>query len=176
MILSHIDDKVTMRRANSNRQQVAPLLGCRRGPAIRAIGAAVLVSAALAACAPTITKHGHHFQETDIQQVQVGMSTDQVRMTLGTPATTATVGSGSAFYYISSTEAQSSFFKATEVDRQVVAVYFSPQGSVERVAHYGMKDGKVIDFITRQTPNHTRDEGILKQLFRNLGVKQLGLE
>lgn len=97
-------------------------------------------------------------------------------MSLGTPATTATVGSGSAFYYISSTTTQSSFFQPTEIDRQVVAVYFSPQGSVDRVANYGMKDGKVFDFVSRQTPSHAREEGILKQLFRNLGVKQLGLE
>ena len=111
-----------------------------------------------------------------MQQVQAGMSQEQVKASLGTPATTATVGTGSAYYYISSTTTQTSFFNPTEVDRQVVAVYFGPQGSVERLANYSMKDGKVFDTVSRTTPHHARDEGILKSLFRNLGVKQLGLE
>ena len=59
-------------------------------------------------------------------------------MNLGTPATTAVVNNGQAFYYISSTQSQTSFFLPSEKDRQVVAVYFSPGGTVDRVANYGM--------------------------------------
>ena len=95
-------------------------------------------------------------------------------MSLGSPTTTTTTGSGSAYYYISSTEGQSAFFKPTEKDRQVVAVYFTPTGTVERVANYGLKDGKVFDYISRTTPvPGGKDDGILKQLFRNLGSKQI---
>ncbi|MBN9246301.1 MAG: outer membrane protein assembly factor BamE, partial [Hyphomicrobium sp.] len=55
----------------------------------------------LGACGtPTITKHGQQFRATDLQAVQPGMSQDQVRTALGTPATTAVVGDGRAFYYI----------------------------------------------------------------------------
>jgi outer membrane protein assembly factor BamE (lipoprotein component of BamABCDE complex) len=130
----------------------------------------------LSACGETITKHGHQFQDNDLTQVSSGMSQDQVRSTLGTPTTTATVGAGSAYYYISSTTGQTSFFKPVEKDRKVLAVYFSPLGSVDRVAQYGLKDGKVFDYVKQQTPTPARDEGILKALFRNLGTKQLGLE
>jgi outer membrane protein assembly factor BamE (lipoprotein component of BamABCDE complex) len=64
--------------------------------------------------------------------------------------------------------------KPTEVDRQVMAVYFAPTGTVERVANYGMKDGKVFDFVSRTTPAPGgKDDGMLKQLFRNLGTKQI---
>lgn len=119
-------------------------------------------------------KHGHQFRENDIAQIQPGMSQDQVKLTLGTPATTATVGTGNAYYYISSTAEQVVFLTPKEVDRQVVAVYFNPLGSVERVANYGIKDGKVFDFVTRTTPAPgAGDEGLLKSLFRNLGKKQL---
>jgi len=58
----------------------------------------------------------------------------------------------------------------------VVAVYFSSLGSVDRVAQYGLKDGKVFDYVKNETPAHARDEGILKALFRNLGIKQFGLD
>ena len=57
-----------------------------------------------------------------------------------------------------------------------VAVYFSPLGTVDRVSNYGLKDGKVFDYVKQQTPTVARDEGIIKALFRNLGTKQLGLE
>lgn len=144
-----------------------------RGALPAALAAACL---ALAGCSETVTKRGHLFQENDLQQVRPGMSQDQVRTSLGTPTTTAAVGSGSAFYYISSTETSKAFFKPTEKDRTVLAVYFTPMGSVERVAQYGLKDGKVFDFVKNETPHQARDEGMLKALFRNLGTKPLSTD
>ena len=143
---------------------------------VAAVALAMMASAALlAGCGtPTITKHGQQFRATDLQSVQPGMSQEQVRTTLGTPATTAVLGDGRAFYYISSTDQQKSFFLPTESDRQVVAVYFNRGGTVDSIANYGLKDGKVFDFVSRTTPAPGgKDEGILKGLFRNLGKQQL---
>ncbi len=126
----------------------------------------------LAGCSSTVTRHGHLFQENDLQQVQPGMSQEQVKLTLGTPTQTATAGNANAFYYMSSTKKQSSFMSPTETDRQVVAVYFNKVGTVDRVANYGMKDGKVFDTISRTTPSaNQNDDGVLKSLFRNLGQR-----
>ena len=95
-------------------------------------------------------------------------------MNLGTPATTAVVGTGQAYYYISSTSTQTMFFSPSEKDRQVVAVYFAQGGTVERVANYGLKDGRVVDSVSRKTPAPGGNEdGIIKQLFRNLGTRQI---
>ena len=135
--------------------------------------AIVTMALFVSACAEQITRRGHYFNDSDLQQVQPGMSQDTVRSVLGTPDTTSTVLSGNAYYYISSTEKQKAFMKPSEVDRRVLAVYFNQVGTVERVAHYGMKDGRVFDFVKRETPSHARDEGILTSLFRNLGKKQL---
>ncbi len=56
----------------------------------------------------------------------------------------------------------------------MLAIYFTPTATVERVANYGMKDGKVFDFVSRTTPAPGgKDDGIIKQLFRNLGSKQI---
>ena len=116
---------------------------------------------ALGACAPTITKHGHHFQDSDVAQIQNGMSQEQVKTVLGSPTTTATVGGGSAFYYISSTQQQTAFMKPDEVDRKVLAVYFSQFGSVERVSNYGLKDGKVFDFVKNAQEHKWKFCGLL---------------
>ena len=130
------------------------------------------LSLGIAGCSSTVTKHGHLFQENDLQQVQPGMSQEQVKLTLGTPTTTATAGNANAYYYMSSTKKQTSFMSPTETDRQVVAVYFNKVGTVDRVANYGMKDGKVFDTISRTTPSaNQNDDGVLKSLFRNLGQR-----
>jgi outer membrane protein assembly factor BamE (lipoprotein component of BamABCDE complex) len=141
------------------------------------LAACMIVAAsglALAACEPNILKHGAQFHESDLQQVQPGMTQDQVRMTLGTPSTTAVVGNNQAYYYISSTATQTSFMLPTEQERQVIAVYFTQGGTVERVANYGLKDGRVFDFVSRTTPAPGgREDGIVQALFRNLGQKQI---
>jgi outer membrane protein assembly factor BamE (lipoprotein component of BamABCDE complex) len=142
--------------------------------AVLAIWLSVSAAVLLGGCGSTVTRHGHQFQETDLQQVSTGMSGDQVRLALGTPASISAINQGQAYYYISSTMKQTAFFEPKEIDRKVVAVYLSPAGTVERVANYGLKDGKVFDYITRTTPSaNTREEGILRQLFRNLGQRQI---
>jgi len=151
-------------------------VGHGRRRALHALSAAALLALALTACSETVIKHGHHFQDNDVAQIAPGMSQEQVKTSLGTPTTTATVGSGLAYYYIASTQGQKSFLKPTEKDRKVLAVYFGQHGSVDRVAQYGLKDGKVFDFVAQETPHHARDESMLKALFRNLGTKQLGLD
>lgn len=138
-----------------------------------ALEVAAIAALLTAACAPTVTRHGHHFNESDVQQVQVGMSQNQVSGVLGTPTTTATVSGSQTYYYISSTQEQTAFFTPKETDRKVLAVYFSPLGSVDRVSQYGLKDGKVVNYSKNQTQSHTKDEGVIKSLFRNLGTKQL---
>jgi len=147
----------------------------RRLPVIGALCAAIVAAAAMAGCSPTTLRHGHHFQESDLQQVQPGMSQDAVRLALGTPDTTSTISGSSAYYYISSTTQQMAFMKPTETDRKVLAVYFNPVGTVDRVAQYGQKDGKLFDYVKRETPSHSRDRGLIGQILRGIGpVNPLG--
>ena len=133
------------------------------------LGAGLLT---LAACGTTTTKHGHHFGDNDVGQIQPGMSQDSVRMALGTPTTTSATGGSNAYYYISSTTKQTAFFMPDEVDRRVLAVYFNRIGSVEHVANYGLKDGQVINYAKGETPAHIRDQGFIKKFFRGVGPKQ----
>ncbi len=132
----------------------------------------VLVLSALAAGCSSIgtqeATHGHLFTPEQLQQVRPGMSKEQVKLALGTPTTVTTVGND-AFYYISNKTKAGPFLGTREVDRRVVAVYFDQYGSVQRVANYGLKDGKIFDFISRETPSYGKDQSIIKQLFRNLG-------
>jgi outer membrane protein assembly factor BamE (lipoprotein component of BamABCDE complex) len=123
----------------------------------------------LAACAADIQKHGHVLADDELAQIKPGMSRDQVVLALGTPDTKSTVGQ-EAFYYISTTTKRSAaFLNPHTVDRRVVAVYFDKKDSVQRLANYGLQDGKVVDFIARETPSKGSEDGLLKELFRNIG-------
>lgn len=127
------------------------------------------LGAGLAACTAQTARHGQIFTDAELKQVQEGMTQDQVMLTLGSPTTRSTVGDG-AFYYISTkTRTPVGFMKPQVVDRRVVAVYFDESNQVRRVANYGMEDGKVIDFITRKTPTYSGEDGLLQELFRNVG-------
>ena len=82
----------------------------------------------------------------------MGASQEQVLIVLGTPSTVATV-SGEVFYYISQRGVQPAYFMQQNVtDQRVIAVYFDKNRRVERLANYGLKDGKVFDFVSRTTP------------------------
>ena len=145
--------------------------GPRRRARISSAVAIVAGSLILSACGGNnVIRQGHQFQDEDLSQVREGMSKEQVSLALGTPDTKSTVGGGT-FYYVSTTAVQPMPFLSPEVtDRRIVAVYFNNKDHVEKIANYGLKDGKVFDFIKRETPVYTRDQGMLKELFRNIGA------
>lgn len=128
----------------------------------------LVLSAALAGCVTQTQRHGHLFTDTDLQQVQAGMTVDQVHAVLGTPDTTSTIG-GNAHYYISSTTQGSAMMQPKEVDRTVVAVYFNQFGTVDQIANYTMQDGKVFDTIARTTPAAKKDKSFIERIFSGVG-------
>ncbi len=125
----------------------------------------------LIGCAGQVDRHGHLFTDVNLQQIQPGMSQDQVRLTLGTPDTKGTLD-GDVFYYISSTRKTLPMGRPKVIDRKIVAVYFNEQQAVSQVGHYGLKDGKIIDIIDGETPTYGRKLTALEQLFGNLANRR----
>ena len=135
----------------------------------RAAGAMALIGGvALAGCQPIVDYRGFVPQETALEQVRVGSSKAQVEELLGTPSAQSTVGGGS-YYYISSVFETTAFYEPEEVDRKVYAIEFDQQDTVQRVAYYGLKDGRVFDFISRTTPTRGKELSLVQELFGNLG-------
>ncbi|MBS9476472.1 outer membrane protein assembly factor BamE [Ancylobacter radicis] len=100
-----------------------------------------------------------------LEQVPVGSSQEQVLLVLGTPSTVATVD-GEVFYYISQKAKKVMFLRPEIIEQRVLAVYFDPKDKrVTRIADYGLKDGKVFDFISRSTPTAGNEMSILGQFF-----------
>ncbi len=138
-------------------------------------GAAALALVATAGCASQggggafaglaeTTQHGYVVSPIALEQVPVGSSKDQVLIALGSPSTTANYGND-VFYYISQTRQRAAAFMADKViDQRIVAVYFDDKDQVQRIANYGLQDGKVFDFISRTTPTGGADQSFLQQV------------
>lgn len=111
-------------------------------------------------------QRGYIIPEGALEQVPVGSTQEQVLIVLGTPSTVATV-SGEAFYYISQrTHRSLTFMPEKVVDQRVVVVYFDKNRRVERLANYGMRDGKIFDSISRTTPSGGEELSYLTYLFK----------
>lgn len=109
-------------------------------------------------------KQGYVVDEQTLALVPPGSSREQVLLALGTPTTTNTF-ENEVFYYISQTrQRRAQFLKPRLVDQRVLTVYFNDENTVDRIADYGLQDGKVFDFVTRTTPTGGRDQTFLTQV------------
>src|ERR1700724_2327858 len=121
-------------------------------PAIRLMAALLVLGLPLGGCFSETYQKGYIVPDGALEQIPIGASQEQVLIVLGTPSTVATV-SGEAFYYISQrAERAVAFMPQQVVDQRVVAVYFDKKRRVERLANYGLKDGKIFYFFSRTTP------------------------
>ncbi|MFG1349536.1 outer membrane protein assembly factor BamE [Xanthobacter autotrophicus] len=108
-------------------------------------------------------QRGYVLAEGALDQVPVGSSQEQVLLVLGTPSTVATVN-GEAFFYISQTAQKVAFLKPEITEQKVLAIYFDKNKRVSRVAQYGLKDGKVFDFVSQTTPTSGEELSLIKQM------------
>ena len=138
------------------------------GSMLRPAAAAALVCALIAGGCTQNYQRGYILAEGALEQVPLGAPQEQVLIALGTPSTVATV-SGEVFYYISARTEQTSFFPEKTVDQRVVAVYFDKNRRVQRLANYGVEDGKIIDFISRTTPTSGQEMSYLTYVFKIFG-------
>jgi outer membrane protein assembly factor BamE (lipoprotein component of BamABCDE complex) len=132
--------------------------------------AALVAAVALAGCGSFTQSYqrGYILPEGALEQIPMGATQEQVLIVLGTPSTVATV-SGEVFYYISQRTETTAFMPQKEVDRRVVAIYFDKSRRVERLANYGIQDGKVFDFVSRTTPTGGQELSYLTYLFKFIG-------
>jgi outer membrane protein assembly factor BamE (lipoprotein component of BamABCDE complex) len=133
-----------------------------------ATAAALACAALLGGCFTQNYQRGYILAEGALEQVPLGAPQEQVLITLGTPSTVATV-SGEVFYYISARTEQTSFLPEKTLDQRVVAVYFDKNRRVQRIANYGVEDGKIFDYISRTTPTSGQELSYLTYVFKIFG-------
>src|ERR1700731_1099679 len=150
--------------ANARRPS-GVLSACWRG--MRSAFAVALVCAVLGGCSEQFQK-GYILPPGALEQIPIGASQDQVLIVMGTPSTVATLD-GEVFYYISQrSERPVAFMNQKVVDQRVIAIYFDRNRQVQRLANYGLQDGKIFDFISRTTPTSGQELSYLTPLFKLL--------
>ena len=140
----------------------------RFGRFFRLIAAAV-VALTLAACAATYEDHGFIPPQQQLDEILIGLDTrDTLKVSIGTPGTTGLLTEG-AWYYVESRFRKFGYREAEEIDREVVAISFARDGTVENIERFGLEDGKVIILSRRVTESNVKGVSFLKQLFGNFG-------
>jgi outer membrane protein assembly factor BamE (lipoprotein component of BamABCDE complex) len=139
--------------------------------ALRTTAAAILLCAAVSGCGEQFQK-GYILPPGALEQIPIGASQDQVLIVMGTPSTVATLN-GEVFYYISQrSERPIMFMNDNIIDQRVIAIYFDKNRQVRRLANYGLKDGKIFDFISRTTPTSGQEINYVAPLFKALNIGQ----
>lgn len=141
-------------------------MGCE----VTRLVAAALLAAVLAACTPMGEEftRGQKITPEQLQQVPIGSSREHVLLALGTPTTTG-LADGEALYYISQVSGRTMAFQRPSVrDRRILAVYLDDEGQVRAISEYGLKDGKVFDYLARKTPTGGEDLAFIGQLLGGL--------
>ena len=136
---------------------------------MRNTAAVVLMCAALGGCFTSEQfQKGYILPQGALEQIPIGASQDQVLIVMGTPSTVATLN-GEVFYYISQrAERPVAFMNQKIVDQRVIAIYFDKNRQVQRLANYGLQDGKIFDFISRTTATSGQELSYLTPLFKLL--------
>ncbi len=128
------------------------------------LGSSLLITS----CGTVLDQHGYVAQIGAVEDLTIGMKKSEVTDILGSPSV-ITKANGLSYYYMSSLQSRYNLLGAKENDRKVVAVHFSNAKRIKKIAHYGLKDGYVIDFISNTTPSYKKDLNIIQEIFSNVG-------
>lgn len=136
-----------------------------KGKALGAIAVALL----LQGCSPIYRNHGYVPAESALSTLAVGAdSREEVVAKLGRPTTTGLLGDRS-LYYVQSRFRQFAFLAPEEVDREVLALSFTPDGRLGNIERFGLERGRVVQLNPARTAEVFADRTFITQLLGNVG-------
>ncbi len=121
------------------------------------------------ACSPIIRNHGYVPSDDELTLVEVGTDTrETVAQKIGRPTASGLLDDV-GWYYVQSRFRTFGPRAPQEIDRQVVAISFTEEGTVSNVERFGLEDGQVVALSRRVTETNVRGVSLIKQLLGNLG-------
>ena len=142
-----------------------------RSFAVRAARMALLggVLALAAGCTTLYRNHGYAPSDDQLAEVLVGVDTRGTVADVIGPPTASGVINGGDYYYVQSRFRYFGPLEPREIDREVVAIRFDPEGIVSNVERFGLENGRVVALSRRVTQDNVRDTTFLRQLFGSIG-------
>ena len=140
--------------------------GCRA-----ALALALMV---LVACTPVYRNHGYVPSEEELARVEVGVDTrETVAVAVGRPSAAGLLND-LGWYYVQSRYKQRGLLPPLEEDRQVVAISFTEDGTVENIERFGLAEGRVVPISRRVTKSNVKSASVIRQLLGNIGGLNVG--
>ncbi len=135
----------------------------------RSLAGAVLMALLLQACSAQFRNHGYVPPESALSALTLGVDTrDSVIAAVGRPTTTGVVGDNT-LYYVQSRFRTFAYQAPEEIDREVLALSFAPNGTLGNIERFGLEDGRVVQLSGRRTAEIFADRTFLNQLLGNVG-------
>lgn len=145
-------------------------MAARRVPVLPAL----LLAGLLAACSPLVRNSGYVPAESELALLQLGVDTrESVAAAVGRPTTEGVVGDAS-FFYVQSRFQTLGFLEPREVDRQVLALTFAPDGTLGAVERFGLERGRAVALSRRTTGDVFADTTFVRQILGNIGRVNTG--
>ncbi|MEM6480314.1 MAG: outer membrane protein assembly factor BamE [Pseudomonadota bacterium] len=136
--------------------------------AIMGPGAALML--ALSACSPIYSNHGYIPPQDELDELTVGVDTRAtVDDVVGTPSSSGVLSDGD-YYYIRTRIKAVGPRKPEVIERQVLAISFTPNDTIANIERFSLADGRVVPLARRVTDSSVEDQGLFQQLLRNVGV------
>lgn len=140
---------------------------------LRSAVIALSLASVTVACTPSRDFHGYLPDEARPDEIEPGVDTKtSVLARLGTPSTTS-IFDDNTWIYMSSIRQRYAFFLPRVSQRDVTAITFAADNSVEEVLKYDLEDGEVVSFASRVTPTRGRELSLLEQIFGTVGAVRL---
>jgi len=136
----------------------------------------------LGACNPILRTHGYVATEDEKPQ-EVNPESDTkatVLARLGNPSVKGTFNEDldtDTWYYMTAVRQRYAYLRPLVEDRTITAISFNEDRQVQKVAEYGIEDGRYVNFQDRKTPTRGRELSVLEQIFGTIGrlpTQQLG--
>lgn len=138
-----------------------------RAKAARAVvfGALLL---SVAACSPVFRNHGYAPTDLELSQVNIGATREQVAQAVGRPTTMGLLND-QGWFYVQSRFRHFGARAPREIEREVVAISFTPQGTVSNIERFGLEQGRIVPLSRRVTDADFQGNTFLRQLFGSVG-------
>jgi len=142
-----------------------------RGPAggLWAVVRWLVLALVLAGCQPLYSDHGYVPTDDELALLVVGRDNrESVGATIGRPSASGLLND-LGWFYVQSRFVTVGGREPKEIDRQVVAITFNPEGVVENIERFGLADGRIVPLSRRITTTNIKGKSVLAQLFGNIG-------
>ena len=124
----------------------------------------------LSACSTEIFNRteGNMPSKSDILEIKQGMSQEDVRELLGSPSAISSLDHRT-WIYMNSTMKRMAFYEPEELERNVVAIEFDPEGKVIKLIELTKDNGKNVVISKDETPVMGTEQTFMEKYFGGVG-------